>query len=979
MNKKIFGLLVMTALLLCFADDLYAQGRPKMRELSERKLEDAIRGVTPMAKKDKWGYADADGKFLIRPVFNDVMPMNSRHVGFVSYINDSEEEVWTPISINGSYLTYLEFDAVIKDFDEKGLAVVRKGERYGLIDHTGKMVLECIQGTFKDRGPVYLFRRVSTDNWVAIAKDGSDLGYTQYEFAQNVPIIIRAEDGYGIISPRNQSVVAEFVYDSVREYVPRSVYVLQKGSKKYLYAADCLSDEYDDIVPGPRNEYFVVEKNGLYGVMSQQNVQLLPCNQTQRPILQSDRYTCFMDGNEPVYVKPDSRLSADQYDDYLYEINKSAPVEYILDKTLPMNGKKHVEAALKKAYGTVDFDRLWDVPQAVNYAEDRKLALLSSNSRPAKYLDLETGDLMDAGYVVYHAFPAKNGSPAFVSAKQNDMCGIVDVRNRRNVVPFEYDRIVPCGGEFAELYQADSVYLYNIADALIVDSRPREMDASEKWAGLKVALQDWKPVVVEKDGKHKYINMLEYRWRLPEDHTLESVVEIPCQDTLSIGYAAFMKSGSKGALYSLDRSERLTDYLFETVEDRLFGDKYNVVSVGGRKGLYDIVARKYVISCAYDRITDYCRFGSDEFAVVSKDGKYGLYNITKNTTVIALKNRHVVAKDGYAIIKQAEDQYMVYSLKQGKMVFDTLVKGVDLLKDGYAIVTTKDKFGIYDLDWNEWHIDMQDYYESYSYYFFSEINEELILVPEHGILNYKTRNWVLKDNLDWAYHAGRVGDYVEMRGGFEAESAAVYSLKENKFLMEYHSTYLMNVLAASEDPYLNGDYVIFASYGVDEEARKSPAGESWIPWNDNEGGAGLYDLTNGRWVFENVSGLEYIGHGLIWVRGQGLYDISMGRWALQTEKDLRNWEDLNDLYVEEKGEYGNTYFFDKEAGSFIMMLADFKPSDYMAIKEMNGQPRYIPVRHYNKWEIFDAKDQKRIQYECDRISLMYLEKKITAQ
>ena len=214
---------------------------------------------------------------------------------------------------------------------------------------------------------------------------------------------------------------------------------------------------------------------------------------------------------------------------------------------------------------------------------------------------------------------------------------------------------------------------------------------------------------------------------------------------------------------------------------------------------------------------------------------------------------------------------------------------------------------------------------------------------------------------------------------WRGQSAAVYSLKENKFLMEYHSTYLMNVLAASEDPYLNGDYVIFASYGVDEEARKSPTGESWIPWNDNEGGAGLYDLTNGRWVFENVSGLEYIGHGLIWVRGQGLYDISMGRWALQTEKDLRNWEDLNDLYVEEKGEYGNTYFFDKEAGSFIMMLADFKPSDYMAIKEMNGQPRYIPVRHYNKWEIFDAKDQKRIQYECDRISLMYLEKKITAQ
>lgn len=968
-STVVYILFTVVSLLSC-VDGLFAQERPKLRELSDKKVQSATQGVMPEEKNEKWGYVDVDGRFLIRPLFMNAMPMCSMQVGFVSYLNEDEREVWTPISIKGTYLTGLEFDSVVKDFDDKGLAVVTQMKKYGVINHLGRMLEDCSNDTFIDRDPVYLLRPYVTGDWVVIAKDNSPTGYTCYTFEPKEPIILEAEGGYGIISPESRSVVAEFVYDSIREFVPSSVYCLQKGSEKYLYADDKLSKEYDDIIPGEDNMYFVVKKGDLYGVLTQNNISILSCSQTEIPVLSQDKYSCFIESGEPVYVKADKRLSATQYDDYLYELNVTTPVEYLLDQTLPKEKKKYVGEALEKAYGTAEFDRLWNMQEAVRYARERRFVLLSNNDKDAKFLDLQTGALRDAGCIAYHAFPTEDGAPALVSAVENGKFGMLDIRNRRITVPFEYDRIMPVGKKFASLFKEDSVYLYNVVDDMIVDSRPRKMPVSEKWSNMKVSLSDWEPCVVEKGGKSKYINALDYRWRLPDGHVLENIVEFPAVDSLDTGFAAFMIQDSKGALFSLDRNERFTDYLFESVENRMLGGKYHVVSVGGKEGLYDVAAQKFTLSCQYDDIKDHCTYGSNEYVVVSKGGKYGLYNLTAKETLIPIQNESAQAVDGYVILGKGRDQYLVYSLKQNAMVFEAPVKGVNVLKEGYAVVDAGEKFGIYDLDWNQWHITMENYKDSYEYYDFRDINDDLILVPEHGILNYKTRTWVVQGKLDWAYFASCTGDYVELRGGFEAESASIYSLKDNKFLMEYHSTYIMDVLSSKQDSYLKSDYVIFAPYAQEPEEGMDLSKTPWIPWNENEGGCGLYDLIKGTWVFSGVSGIEYLGYGLLWVKGTGVYDLTTDKWALKTEENLSEWEDLNNIYVSEVSDYGNTYLFDQQTRSFVLLRPDFNCSDYKSLQAVSD-PRYIPIRYFNKWEIYDSLQQERIPFECDRISLMF--------
>ena len=77
---KISRLVIAVSLLLCGVNDMYAQERPKLRPLNEKKAQTASQGLYPHAKKDKWGYADAEGRFIIRPLFVEVLPMSAKQV-----------------------------------------------------------------------------------------------------------------------------------------------------------------------------------------------------------------------------------------------------------------------------------------------------------------------------------------------------------------------------------------------------------------------------------------------------------------------------------------------------------------------------------------------------------------------------------------------------------------------------------------------------------------------------------------------------------------------------------------------------------------------------------------------------------------------------------------------------------------------------------------------------------------------------------
>ena len=846
-----------------------------------------------------------------------------------------------------------------------GFVVVRRNSLYGVVSHNGQSLADCKYQSYMEYGPVLMLVESEASGCDVLVKEAD--GYKVYAFVKDETIIVKAECGYGIISQKTKSLVADFIYDQMVEFVPGSIYCLHKGEYKYLCIDEVMSPEYEDVVPGADNEYFVVKQNGLYGVLTPQNEILLPCSQTEVPVLMKDEYTRFYVEGVPVYVKVGKLISASQYDDYIYEKHQASPADYLLDETLTFDLKKYVDEAVKKTYGTPDFDRIIGIQQAVDYAVTRKFILLSSDEQNAKYLDLETGELRDAGDIVYHAFPAKEGYPMYASVLRDGKYGIIDIRNRAVVIPFEYDKMVPVGNGYVLMYTGSKASLYNVTNAAYVTSSICEsVDLnwlSNGYVGLTA------------ESKNKIYNILTHSWLLPEDHDIEYMIHLSENGQ----NALFAKNGEKGALFSFVTGERLSDYIFDNVARELVQGKYLKVTVDQKEGLYDLAAQKYFVPCEFEHIDVLHKYRRNDYVVICDNHKYGLYNVTKEKVAIPAVYDEMIVKGGYAQLKQGQ-AIKFYSLLKNDMVnLGTSYESIELLDDGYALMFTSAKSGVYDIFRSRWQFSFgarsrRDFLNGE----FNDLGDNLLFIPGYGVLDYLTSTWAVHANLSWANWASRSGDHITITGGFEGESKVLFSMKRDRVLMNYSRTYQMWPLDDIQS--IEDEYIVFHSYGChagggyDEDENGKYKSPEWLPWNDEEGGAGLYDVDKKSWLFTDENGLDYFGSGLLYVVDKGIYDLVLKGWVFNTEAGLDYFKEGDNLYVEEKNAEGQkvrTYWFDTEARALVPVSESFNVYDYEELKKVNSVQNYCPKSTDSEWKLYDAQRNDYIPYMCDRISLMF--------
>lgn len=927
------NILLVCLLLLCCIQVSFADGRPRIHELSDKKQEILESGVVPAQKKEEWGYATRDGKFLIPAVFTAAMPVSTKQVAFVSYINKEGRYVWTPISLKGEYLTDQEFTHVIKDFDEKGLAVVQQNGQYGVINHLGKMVALCSYANFYDYQLAYLFKAPRSPGCVAVVKENSEKGYGVYSFDANEPVILKTEKGVGIVSNKTLKVVAGFEYESVQQIVSGSVYSLHKGGKKYLYAADRLSAGYEAIIPGPSKAYYVVKNNGLYGVLKPNNDRLLECTQNELPVLKKDEYTRFFVNGAPVYVNWTECITAAKYDDYLFNRYRVTPAEYLLEETLDFGLKKHVTSALALSYGTAEFAKLSNLQVAIDYAQNRRYVLLSNDNENAKYLDLATGKLIDAGDVLYHAFPSKSGAPAYASALRSGKFGVLDIRTKEATLPFEYDKITPLKNGYASLQQADSLHLYNVPECLMVTNHACE-SIDDYWLDLNF-------VLVKQEGKQRVYSLTQHKWILPEDHTLESFVPIPDVDSLNRNLVAVMKKTGKKALFSLHSGDRLTDYLFDEVVDTLFADKYNPVKVAGKSGLYDVANKRFALQCDYNTISGYYVFDGDEYVVVTKSGKKGVYNLTDKKLVVAILNDDIDMRGGYVRIERSGN-YAVYSLEYNRMVFDSPKSGVELMNDGYALICDADSdygygWGVYNLNSKYWVIEPG--YASAGF-----CGKDYVSLGYGSVINYKTgREVIYCDNESYPFEV--IGNYVNVIHRF-GESMWLHKLTSYHAILSGSE---IKVISSENTTLQSGNYAIVKDYM-----------ENYYGQENGLLRCLLYDLDASECIVDDdvfgikITDMSYLDSGLLSVVLQNdeirIFDLMTKQWLMKFESRIES-HTLNDYLIIINN--GQIYLFDPQGRVMTLLKDNYGFGDYLRFKTAKS---LVPEKMHSQY---------------DRISLMY--------
>lgn len=964
MRQNILSFIFTVALLVGGVNEASSQERPKLREINDKKYQHALQGVVPAQKKEECGYADSEGKFVIPAIFHKVMPMSDRHVGFVCFLDEFGFEYWTPISLKGLYLTDLNFSKVVKDFDERGLAVVRQGEMYGIINHTGKMVAACSYKHFEDKGLVYLLYN-KNGGCVAVAKDKSERGYTSYSFAANEPIIVKAESGYGIISPRNYYLVAEFVYESVKELITWDAYILQKGAKKYLYAADKMSMAYDEVILGHGQEYFSVKRDGKWGVVTRGNEVLLSCSQDEIPMLRKNEYACFYENGSPVYLTVNKRASASEYDDYIYNVkHKGAPAEYLLDETLAFDSKKKVNESVAACYGTKNFDLIKHLDAANQYAESRKFILLSRDNKNATFFDVATGDLREAGAVLYHAFPSKTGAPAYASTLRDGKFGIMDIRNSQMYLPAEYDKIIPVNDEYAVLQKSDSLYLYHVNDNIRITTSGCE--------GMDDSLLAWDILIMKQNGKDRFYNIEDHKWTLPDDHSYVHLVQLPSKGEMTYELGALMKKGAKGAVFDVKTGERLTEYLFDDVVEQIFAEKYQVVTLAGKKGLYDVQAKKYLVPCEYSEIANLDEFKEEEYAIVTKAGKQGVYNLTKNKLVVTAQNDEVDIKDGFVRIRRG-GKYAVFSLEYNKMMFDSPVDEVVLMEDGYALLNGPDmtEKGVYNLNWNEWYIDPMPGHDM------CFLGGDYVGVAGIGVGNYKTNKVVFRiEGADVDAFMYVDGDYVVMGDPVEGASMWLYKLNDPNFYLMASNVEFVPFQTTS------WRLAIIEDYEYDDGWNIVKVNHCKLQDIDSE--ILLEDSCDGI----KFTGMEHVGLGVISVTmengEQWLYDSGWLTWLLKSnckmeiKKFVFPGADGIDEYLQIKLSDGREYIFDRSYSSILELTDTFDFHDYRTasatvstVSDIYNSPSSFGD---SEWTLKKGPNGKSIVAECNRISPMYKQK-----
>lgn len=236
---------------------------PKLKPLKE---EEQAQEIRPLEKKDgEWGYVNDKGKFLVKAVFSEARPY------------------------------------------DKGVAIVRYGNKYGILDKTGVFLVQPTYDEMQDfRGNFSIVRKDGL--YGTIARDGSVLTepqFSHYEFRKDFKAILVQKLGlWGAVDGKGQLSVAP-IYTDVKP-VKDGVAVVSLYAKRGLVKENMqqlVAPEYDSLQYAVSGQ-FIAKKNGKFGVISYDGTEKFSFEHDDIILSNSGRYYIIQDKGKYGLLNP---------------------------------------------------------------------------------------------------------------------------------------------------------------------------------------------------------------------------------------------------------------------------------------------------------------------------------------------------------------------------------------------------------------------------------------------------------------------------------------------------------------------------------------------------------------------------------------------------------------------------------------------------------------------------------------------------
>lgn len=370
---------------------------PKLKEISSKKQ---LESVSPQRHKNGlWGYADSEGKFVIRPVFNQAHP----YEGNVARVNVGG--LWGIIGNNGLFVVNPAYDS-IDPYSADSLAVVNLRGKYGLINSYGIRIGDAHyeRMDYTDYG----YRVYFSGKYGTVDKRGKIMIPPEYDVIEVLDKWrgleqVNKDGKWGILKEGRYILTLAFdekmtLLQSGLNGLPDLYLVTQGGVKGVVtsygqYVVPCV---YDEIAPSASGQYYVTRQGDRYGAVSLKMAELIPPILQNRPYIGEDVFkvydgvefyavnhkgaVTFKDCSDLFYVfRPDDYMTTNSIPEWskhilieqnvenrLSEINEASSVLDVLakhnynlvaaeaDETLPKGYDLRIPASVSESYGIVE-------------------------------------------------------------------------------------------------------------------------------------------------------------------------------------------------------------------------------------------------------------------------------------------------------------------------------------------------------------------------------------------------------------------------------------------------------------------------------------------------------------------------------------------------------------------------------------------------------------------------------------------------
>ena len=305
--KKVFAVIIVLIVIVMFCVVIAKLLNTERKEITK----EFSKGYFTVYADDAWGVINEKGEYVIQPTYSELIVIPDSSKDIFLCVDNVNYETGTYISraIDASgQAKFTEYESVeaIENYDEsynmwyeKGVLKVKNGDKYGLIDLDGKVLLNCEYDSIESIKGITNSILIKKDDKFGLCDNTGNI-IIPNEYAEIKALtdqysdgyIVKNSDGlYGVIDC-NKQIVVDVKYQDIDNVYGNNTYVVKENNEWKLIKEDeeiALQGWADEIISIDANN-IIIKKDNKYGVSNNFKDELIKTEYDSLTYIFTDHY-----------------------------------------------------------------------------------------------------------------------------------------------------------------------------------------------------------------------------------------------------------------------------------------------------------------------------------------------------------------------------------------------------------------------------------------------------------------------------------------------------------------------------------------------------------------------------------------------------------------------------------------------------------------------------------------------------------------